>query len=45
MQRRQFIRIVGANAVLAALTASTPAYLWLVTKGNRRAQQVEAGRA
>ena len=28
-----------------ALTASTPAYLWLVTEGNRRAQQIDAGRA
>ena len=28
-----------------AITASTPAYLWLVTEGNRRAQQVDAGRA
>lgn len=27
------------------ITASTPAYLWLVTEGNRRAQQVDAGRA
>lgn len=28
-----------------AITASTPAYLWLVTEGNSRAQQVDAGRA
>ena len=28
-----------------ALTEGTPAYLWLVTKGNRRTQQIEAGRA
>ena len=28
-----------------AITASTPAYLWLVTEGNRRAQQIDAGRA
>jgi len=28
-----------------AITASTPAYLWLVSEGNRRAQQVAAGRA
>lgn len=28
-----------------AITAATPAYLWLVTEGNRRAQQVDAGRA
>ena len=28
-----------------AITASTPAYLWLVTEGNRRPQQVDAGRA
>ena len=28
-----------------AATASTPAYLWLVTEGNRRPQQVDAGRA
>jgi len=27
------------------ITASTPAYLWIVTDGNRRDQQVEAGRA
>jgi len=27
------------------VTASTPAYLWLVTEGNSRAQQVDAGRA
>jgi hypothetical protein len=27
------------------ITASTPAYLWLVTEGNRRALQVDAGRA
>jgi hypothetical protein len=28
-----------------AITASTPAYLWLVTEGNSRAQQMDAGRA
>jgi hypothetical protein len=28
-----------------AITAATPAYLWLVTEGNRRMQQVDAGRA
>jgi hypothetical protein len=28
-----------------AATASTPAYLWIVTEGNTRAQQIEAGRA
>ncbi len=28
-----------------ATTASTPAYLWLVTEGNSRAVQIEAGRA
>jgi Nitroreductase family len=28
-----------------ALTASTPAYLWLVTEGNHRSQQIDAGRA
>lgn len=27
------------------LTASTPAYLWLVSQGNRRPQQIDAGRA
>lgn len=27
------------------ITASTPAYLWIVTQGNQRGQQVEAGRA
>jgi len=26
-------------------TASTPAYLWIVSEGNRRAQQIDAGRA
>ena len=28
-----------------AITRSTPAYLWIVTEGNRRAQQIDAGRA
>ena len=28
-----------------AITASTPAYLWLVTEGNQREQQLAAGRA
>jgi hypothetical protein len=28
-----------------ALTATTPAYLWLVTTGNQRSQQIDAGRA
>lgn len=28
-----------------AITASTPAYLWLVTEGNSRTQQIDAGRA
>lgn len=28
-----------------AITASTPAYLWLVTEGNSRVQQIAAGRA
>lgn len=28
-----------------ALTASTPAYLWIITNGNGRRQQIEAGRA
>jgi hypothetical protein len=38
---------VVANQVkdFDAITASTPAYLWLVTEGNARAQQVNAGRA
>ena len=27
------------------VTASTPAYLWLVSEGNRRGQQIDAGRA
>jgi hypothetical protein len=27
------------------VTASTPAYLWLVSEGNRRSQQIDAGRA
>ena len=27
------------------ITASTPAYLWIVTEGNRRMQQIDAGRA
>jgi hypothetical protein len=29
----------------AEVTAATPAYLWIVTEGNSRAQQVDAGRA
>ena len=28
-----------------AITASTPAYLWIITEGNRRPQQMDAGRA
>ena len=28
-----------------AITRDTPAYLWLATEGNRRTQQIEAGRA
>ena len=28
-----------------AITASTPAYLWISTEGNARSQQIEAGRA
>ena len=28
-----------------AITASTPSYLWIVTNGNRREQQIAAGRA
>jgi hypothetical protein len=28
-----------------AITRSTPAYLWIVTEGNRRSQQIDAGRA
>ncbi len=28
-----------------AITQSTPAYLWVVTDGNSRVQQIEAGRA
>ncbi|MBL8412969.1 MAG: hypothetical protein JNM42_00845 [Propionivibrio sp.] len=28
-----------------AITASTPSYLWIVTRGNRREQQIAAGRA
>lgn len=28
-----------------AITAATPAYLWLVSEGNRRTQQIDAGRA
>jgi len=28
-----------------AITASTPAYLWLVSEGNQRSQQIAAGRA
>ena len=28
-----------------AITASTPAYLWIVTEGNQRTQQIAAGRA
>jgi len=36
---------VGQIKDFDAITASTPAYLWLVTEGNRRAQQIDAGRA
>jgi hypothetical protein len=36
---------VGQLKDFDAITASTPAYLWLVTEGNRRAQQIDAGRA
>ena len=48
--RRQFPAadsqaVTGQIKDFDTLTASTPAYLWLVTEGNRRAQQVEAGRA
>ena len=28
-----------------AITASTPAYFWLISEGNRRGQQIDAGRA
>jgi hypothetical protein len=28
-----------------AIIASTPGYLWIVTEGNRRARQIDAGRA
>ena len=28
-----------------AITASTPSYLWILTNGNRREQQIAAGRA
>jgi hypothetical protein len=28
-----------------AITATTPAYLWITTQGNRREQQIDAGRA
>ncbi len=40
----------GSSAMTAQIddfdriTAATPAYLWLVTEGNRRAQQIDAGR-
>ena len=27
------------------MTAATPAYLWIVSEGNWRAQQIDAGRA
>jgi len=36
---------VGQIEDFNAITASTPAYLWIVTGGNSRAQQIEAGRA
>lgn len=36
---------VAQIARFDAVTASTPAYLWIVTDGNRRRQQIEAGRA
>ena len=35
----------GQIKAFDAITASTPAYLWLVTEGNRRSQQIDAGRA
>jgi len=35
----------GMMSDFDAITASTPAYAWLITEGNRRQQQVEAGRA
>ncbi len=37
--------IVGQIREFDAITASTAAYLWLVTEGNRREQQIDAGRA
>jgi len=36
---------VGQIRDFDAITASTPAYLWLITEGNRRSQQLDAGRA
>ena len=48
--RRQFpaaesSATTGQLRDFAAITAPTPAYLWLVSQGNRRAQQIGAGRA
>ncbi len=36
---------VGQIEEFNANTATTPAYLWIVTEGNSRTQQIEAGRA
>lgn len=36
---------VGQIKEFNAATASTPAYLWITTEGNARAQQIAAGRA
>jgi hypothetical protein len=35
----------GLIADFDAITASTPAYLWIVTEGSGRARQIDAGRA
>jgi hypothetical protein len=35
----------GQISDFAAVTAATPAYLWLASEGNQRAQQIDAGRA
>jgi len=39
------IAIRGQLDEFAAITEATPAYLWIVTTGNSRAQQIDAGRA
>lgn len=50
LDRRQFpapdsMATQGQIRDFDSITASTPAYLWLVTEGNQREQQIAAGRA